>query len=199
MAGDRSRYGLLLSALGAVLLAISVFLPWYGVSLTSTGVAFAQNEGAQAIARYGNSELQAYIAPLHSSIGALAGVQLAALSAHQSLKDISVVLLILAGLALLDSLFPLVRAPSLPSGAGASLVLVGLVAAVCVVVRMVVRPDPAGEFLALSLREGAWLALAGSLMVLAGGLWPRARVAPPASDPRVESAWAGLSGWSPEG
>ena len=37
----------------------------------------------------------------------------------------SIVLLVLAGLALLDALLPLVRAGSVPDGAGASLVLLG--------------------------------------------------------------------------
>jgi hypothetical protein len=39
MAGDRPRYGSLVSALGAILLAVSVFLPWYGVSFTAHGIA----------------------------------------------------------------------------------------------------------------------------------------------------------------
>ena len=45
MVGERSRYGLLVSALGAVLLAVSVFLPWYGVSFTANGIALAQQGG----------------------------------------------------------------------------------------------------------------------------------------------------------
>ena len=55
MAGDRPRYGLLISALGAILLAVSVFLPWYGVSFTATGLAYAQQIGDQAAAQFGNA------------------------------------------------------------------------------------------------------------------------------------------------
>ena len=64
---------------------------------------------------------------------------------------------------------------------------------------MIDRPSPAGELISLSLREGAWLALLGSLTMLAGGLWPRVPRAAAASESRVEGAWSGLSGWTPEG
>ena len=50
MTGDRPRYGLLVSAFGAVVLAVAVFLPWYGVSFTAAGIAFAQQAGDQAAA-----------------------------------------------------------------------------------------------------------------------------------------------------
>jgi hypothetical protein len=49
------------------------------------------------------------------------------------------------------------------------------------------------------LREGAWLALLGSLAMIAGGLWPSGLGAPDVSDSRVRDAWSGLSGWTPEG
>ena len=58
MAADRSRYGLLVSALGAVLLAVAVFLPWYGLSFTAHGIALAQQVGDQFAAQYGNAEMQ---------------------------------------------------------------------------------------------------------------------------------------------
>jgi hypothetical protein len=50
--------------------------------------------------------------------------------------------------------------------------LLGVVAVVCVLFRMVDPPAPAGDFLALSLREGAWLALLGSAAMVAGSLLP---------------------------
>ena len=58
MAGDRSRYGLLVSALGAIVLALSVFLPWYGVSFTASGIAVAEQAGDQFAAQFGNAALQ---------------------------------------------------------------------------------------------------------------------------------------------
>ena len=200
MAGDRSRYGLLVAAIGAVVLAVSVFLPWYGVSLTAGGVALAQQVGEQAISQFGNATLQGYAAPLHANLGSLAGQQLASVSAHQALKQINIVLLILAGLALLDTLFPLVRSPSLPVGAGGSLPLVGAVAITLVLFRIVFPPIPEGGYIALSIREGAWLALLGSAAVIAGGLWPRlARASSEPAQGKLDSALSSLSGWTPEG
>ncbi|HSZ06142.1 MAG TPA: hypothetical protein VK778_13210 [Solirubrobacteraceae bacterium] len=40
MAADRSPTGWLISALGAIVLIVSVFLPWYAVRLTARGVAY---------------------------------------------------------------------------------------------------------------------------------------------------------------
>jgi hypothetical protein len=53
--------------------------------------------------------------------------------------------------------------------------------------------------ISLSLREGAWLALLGSLAIVAGGLWPRAHTRPSsARETSFDAAWSGLSGWTPE-
>ncbi len=199
MAGDRSRYGLLVSAFGAILLAVSVFLPWYGLSFTANGIAQAQQVGDQVASQLGNATLQAYMSSVHADLGALAGQEFAAVSAHQGLKDMNVILLVLAALALLDALVPLARpASSVPEGAGASVVLLGIVAALCVLYRMLVPPTPPGDLLALSLREGAWLALLGSLTMVGAGLWPRLRGTVAEGDSRVQSTWSGMSGWTPE-
>jgi hypothetical protein len=198
MSADRSRYGLLVSAFGAVLLAVAVFLPWYGLSFTANGVAFVQQAGTQFASQYGNAHLQAAAAGLHTNLGSLVGQQFAAVSAHQALKDISVILLVIAGLALLDALFPLVRSAGVPDGAGGSLGLLGAVAALCVIFRMLAPPSPDGDLIALSLREGAWLALVGSLMMSAGALWPRVSTSERADEPLVET-WSRLSGWTPQG
>jgi hypothetical protein len=199
MAGERTRYGLAMSALGAIVLAVSVFLPWYGVSLTSSGVAFAQHAGDQLAAQYGNASLQAYMASLHPGLSALAGQQLGALSAHQVLHVAGVVLLILAGLALLDALLALARSDAAggAAGAGGSVVVLGSLAGMFVVSRMVVPPTPAGGFTSLSLREGAWLALLGSLAMILGGLRPGASSSTAAADAKMSGAWSGLSGWTP--
>jgi hypothetical protein len=199
MAGDRSRYGLVVSALGAIVLAVSVFLPWYGVSFTASGLSFVQQVGNQVATQFGNASLQAYMGGLHTQLAGLAGTQFTAVSAHQVLHDINIVLLILAGLALLDALFPLARAASVvPDGAGGSVAVLGVLAALCVLYRMFDPPVPAGGLISLSLREGAWLALLGSFTMVLGGLWPRCLPATSSSEePGVHGVFAGLSGWTP--
>ncbi|MEA2315495.1 MAG: hypothetical protein QOI03_2187 [Solirubrobacteraceae bacterium] len=200
MAGDRSRYRLLCSACGAVLLAISVFLPWYGVSLTEHGVAVVGQVGDQIAAQFGNSSLQSEMGAMHAHLAGLAGQQLTALTAHQALREMNVVLLVVAALALLDALVALVRTVSpLPDGAGAAVVLLGSVATVCVLYRIVSPPTPQAGLLALSVREGAWLAMAGSLMMVVSGLWPRSSASPPTIQAQVHDTWSGLSGWTPGG
>ncbi len=195
MAGERSRYGLVVSALGAVLLAVSVFLPWYGLSLTSAGVALAQQAGDQIASQLGGGALQPYAGEMHAGLAGLAGQQLVAVSAHQILKDLNVLLLVLAGLAMVDTLFPLARSAScVPDGAGRSVVLLGGLACACILYRMVVMPTPAGGMVALSLREGAWLALAGSLTMVLGGMWPRRSLL----ETRASDLLSGLSGWTPQ-
>jgi hypothetical protein len=197
---DRSRHALLASALGAVVLAVSVFLPWYGVSFTASGVALIGQLGDRIAAEFGNAGLQSSLSEMHASLGALAGQEFTALSAHQVLKDMNVVLLVLAGLALLDALVPLARPGSrVPDGAGAAVVLLGGVASVCVVYRMLVPPSPAGSLVSLSLREGAWLALLGSLTMVAAGLWPRLFRPSVAADMPDADIWSALSGWTPGG
>jgi len=155
MVGVRSRYGLSVSALGAIVLAVSVFLPWYGVSLTrQTGVGLVSHR-----------------------LVSLSHQRLALVSGQHALQDLSIVLLVLAGLAILDALLPLARAHApLPGGAGGSVVLLGAVASACVAYRMIDPPGAlGGELLLRSLREGAWLALLGSLAIVLGGMWPRYR------------------------
>src|SRR5271166_5709002 len=145
MAAARSRYVLLVSAFGAILLIVAVFLPWYEVAVTA-----------------------------HASTGAVAGHRLATVTAYRALRDVDIVLLVLAALAILDALAPL--APTgrpLPGGAGGSVVLLGAVAAAFVIFRMLAPPSSAVGVAEMSLREGAWLALLGSLMIALGGMWPR--------------------------
>jgi len=198
MAGERSRYGLVVSALGAIVLAVSVFLPWYGVSLTASGVSYVEQIGGEFAARFGNGTLQSDVSGLHGALGGLAGAQVTALSAHQTLHDVSIVLLALAGLALLDALLALARpAGATRAGAGASVVLLGCLATLFVLYRMLAPPTPAGAFLELSLREGAWLSLLGAMAMALGGLWPRVVVATGTSETQVIGAWSGLSGWTP--
>jgi hypothetical protein len=206
MTGDRPRYGLLVSALGAIVLAVSVFLPWYGVSFTASGLAFAQQAGDQAAAQFGNATLQSYMGEFHANLSSLAGHQFTAMSAHQALKDLNVVLLLLAGAAIVIALLALGGAGfssvSSPDGHRGPLALLGLLAAACVLFRMVDPPTPAGGMLALSLREGSWLALLGSVAMVGGAFLPErlaARGASSSPDAKnLQSTWSELSGWTPE-
>jgi len=166
MAGNRSRYGLMVSAFGAVVLIVSVFLPWYEVAVTA-----------------------------HASAGVAAGHGLALVTGHRALHEVNIVLLVLAALAILDALVPLARADGpLPGGAGGAVVLLGAIAAAFVLYRMLAPPAPSLGFTELSLREGAWLALLGSLAIVLGGMWPRSiDFVAPASAPSP-GALSGLRG-----
>lgn len=197
---SRSKYGLLASALGAILLAVSVFLPWYGVSFTARGVATTQQVAEQVGSQYGNAALQSQLDNLHASLGTLVGHEFVALSAHQALSMLNVVLLILAGLGILIALLALAGPASASSEANrVPLALLGLVGAACVVFRMINPPSPAGDLLSLSLREGAWLALLGCACMTAGALWPaRTRTSRPDSSASKGDVWSELSGWTPE-
>jgi hypothetical protein len=196
---ERSRYGLLVSALGAILLAISVYLPWYGLKFTASGIASAQQLDQQAISSFGNATLQSYSGQINANLDGLAGHELLALNAHQIFKYMSIALLVIAGLALLDVLVPLTnRAHSIPDGAGGASVLLGALAAIYIVFRMI---DPPGDFegaLSLSLREGAWLALLGAVAMVLGGMWPRVTTSALGVDPPGQGVWSALSGWTPE-
>jgi hypothetical protein len=195
---SRSTYGLLVAAIGAVLLAVAVFLPWYGVSFNAHAIAAAEQAGEQFAAQYGNAALQSHLGSLHTSLTGLVNHEVFALSAHQALSTLNVVLLIIAGLGLLIALLALAGPASASSEANrVPLALLGLLGAVCVAFRMVDRPSPAGELILLSLREGAWLALLGCICMAVGAMWtsraPAVRTASQGSD-----VWSELSGWTPE-
>jgi hypothetical protein len=195
---SRSTYGLLVSAIGAVLLAVAVFLPWYGVSFNAHAIAAAEQASEQFAAQYGNAALQSHLGSLRTSLTGLVNHEVFALSAHQALSTLNVVLLIIAGLGILIALLALAGPASASSEANrVPLALLGLLGAACVVFRMVDRPSPAGELISLSLREGAWLALLGCVCIAAGALWtPRAAAARTVSQDR--DVWSNLSGWTPE-
>jgi hypothetical protein len=201
MGDSRAGYRLVVAALGAVLLAVAVFLPWYGVSFTTHGISFVQQAGDQAAAQYGNAVLKSYLGTFHSSLAGLAGHEFVAVSAHQALKQINVVLLIVAGLGVVIALVGLAGSASNAEANRGLLALLGALAAALVLFRILVPPSPGGvggDLLALSLREGAWLALLGALAIVAGAVWPRRREDKEPSQADLESIWSGLSGWTPE-
>jgi len=199
MAADRSPTGWLVSALGAIVLIVSVFLPWYALGFSAHGIAFVQQLDSEDVQRFGNATLQNEIGPMHAHLNALAGQQLVTVTARQAFSTISIVLLIAGGLGVLIALLALARQGAAAfDGMAPLLAVLGAVAAACVLYRMAVRPVESPD-LVLTLREGAWLSLLGSLGLVVGGLWPRRLRSPRASGAALDDAWSRLSGWTPEG
>jgi hypothetical protein len=190
MVENRLRWGPLISAIAAAALGASVFLPWYGLSLTATGATSAQQTLDGVAQQYGNAAFQIQAKTVGAGFSAYAGHQLATLSAHQLLKDISVVLLIFAAIAMVAALLRLAAA-SEPMQANGPLVLVGIGATLCVLFRMVDRPAPTEGIFSLSLSWGIWLALGSSVAILVGGLWPT-------QASRTADSLEQYSGWTPE-
>jgi hypothetical protein len=170
MVDDRAPLGFLIAALGAAVLGVSVFLPWYGVTITASGAATAQQEIATVAQQYGNASFQAGAGQLGVEFNSLAGHQLAAVSAHDVLKDISKILLLLAAIALLASLLRLAGITGLLEAGGGQIALAGGLAALFVLYRMVSPPGARVELISLSLGWGIWLALLGAAAIVAGGL-----------------------------
>ncbi len=170
MVDDRAARGLLIAALGAAVLAVSVFLPWYGVSITAAGATSAQEQLASAAQQYGNTTFQTAASEVGATFGSLAGRQLATVSAHDVLKDLSPMLLVLAGAALLASLLRLAGIPGLLEAGGGQIALAGSAAALCVLFRMLAPPNAQTDLVSLSLSWGVWLALLGAVAIVVGGL-----------------------------
>jgi hypothetical protein len=201
MSDDRPGYGPLIATASAAMLAVSVFLPWYGVSLTASGTAYFQQVTDSVVTQWGNAALQSQLGAANAHVSGLAGRQLATLSGHQALKYTSIVLLLLGGVAFLLALLRLVDSPGLPSAKGSSIVGLGLLATICVLFRMGEPPSAPGQFaeyFSLSLHYGAWLALVSSLGVVLGSVGPR-MVSPRAGSAREsQNLWTELSGWTPD-
>ena len=168
MAKDRAPGGFLISALGAAVLAVSMFLPWYSVSITASGAASAQQQLATVAQQYGNANLQAMANQVGAGFNSVVGRQITTVSAHEVLKDISVILLLLAGVALLASLL---RLGGVFETSGGQIALVGVVAVVFVLFRMLSPPSLHTGLISLSLSWGAWLALGAATAIAVGGLW----------------------------
>ncbi len=167
------------------MLAVSVFLPWYSVTITADGAAAAQQTLSTVAERYGNADLQAAVSSLGAGLTTLAGHQVATVSAHQLLKTISVVLLLLAALSFLGALLWLAELDEVIRVDGGQIAAVGAVATMCVLYRMVDRPAPALDAFSLSLSWGVWLALGSSVAIVAGALIGRTADRQPA-----RASWA---------
>ena len=170
MVESRSRFGPAVAVTGGAVLALSVFLPWYSVGITPGGAAYAQQQINAVAQQYGNSTLQAAATSIGAQFPTLAGHSLGTVSAHQILKTISVVLLILAALAFLGGLLWLVEADAPIQINGGQVAAVGAIATLFVLFRMVEHPGPSAAFVSLSLSWGIWLAFLSSLAIVAGGL-----------------------------
>jgi hypothetical protein len=169
MADERAPFGLLIAALGAAVLAISVFQPWYGVSITASGAASAQQELATVAQQYGNTAFQKGASQVGAMFSSVAGRQLAGVSAHDVSKDISRILLVLAVVSLLAALLRLAGVTGLFDASGGQIALAGGMAALLVLYRMLERPGAQSNLVSLSLSWGIWLALLGAAAIAAGG------------------------------
>jgi hypothetical protein len=198
MVEERPRFGPLITAIGAALLGVSVFQPWYAVTLTASGAASAQRALNGVAEQFGNANFQTQAKAVGAGFGAYAGHQLITLSAHQLLKYISVVLLILAALALVAALLRLAVASESIRVGGGQIALVGIVATLCVLFRMIARPAPVDGVFALSLSWGIWLSLASSVAIVVGGLWSTRAGRATDSSAALARALDQLSGWTPE-
>ena len=167
---DRAPVGLLIAALGAAMLALSVFQPWYGVSITAAGATTAKQQLAAVAREYGNANFQTKANGVGARFDSLAGVQLATVSAHQTMRRVSTILLALAGIALLASVLRLADMRGALRASGSQVALLGTLAAGVVLFRIVRPPDPAVGLVSLSLSWGIWLALLSAAVVVAGGL-----------------------------
>jgi hypothetical protein len=168
MADNRASRGLLVSALAAAVLAVSMFLPWYSVSITPTGAAAAQQQLASVAQQYGNASLQTMADQVGAQFSAVTGRPIATVSAHQALKDISKILLLLAGVALLASLLELADVVEVGGG---QIALVGFAAVLCVLFRMLSPPGTQAGLISLSLGWGSWVALGAAAAIVGGALW----------------------------
>jgi hypothetical protein len=201
MSDDRLRYGPLVATASAAMLAVSVFLPWYGVSLTASGTAYFQQVTDQVVTQWGNAALQSELGAGNAYLRGLAGRQLATLSGHQALKYTSIVLLLLGGAVFLLALLRLVDSAGPQSANGSSIAGFGVLATICVLFRMGEPPSAPGQFaeyFSLSLHYGAWLALLSSLGMVLGGMWPRVVTRHGGAARESEKFWPELSGWTPD-
>lgn len=171
MSEDHPPVGLLISALGAAVLAISVFLPWWGVSFTSTGVAVAQEHIAEIAQQYGNTNFQLLVHKHDGELDALAGRQIATVSAHRILTNGNLILLVLAGFALLASFVRLADIRELlPVTSGGLIALAGGLAFAYVFLRMLWAPSDELGLLSLSPSYGIFVAMLSAATVCGGGL-----------------------------
>ncbi len=189
----------MVAAAGAAVLALSVYQPWYSLALTADGAAQAQSAFNSAAQQFGNAQLQSQASSLSSRFGALTGQEITTLSANQALKYLHVVLLILAAIAFLAAVRRLVAtAHPIQADGDQTVLLIGVLAGLCVLYRMVAPPTTVEEVFTLSLSWGIWLALASCAAIVIGGALSRRAARSGASSDGMEDNWKNLSGWTPQ-
>ena len=166
----RSRVGRAVAVTGAATLALSVFLPWYSVGITASGAAYAEQEMNAVAQQFGNPTLQTAATDIGAQFPTLAGHQLGTVNAHEVVKTISALLLILAAVAFLGALVQLLEGDAPIEVSRGQLATVGLLATLLVLFRMVDHPGPSAAYVSLSLSWGIWLALLSSLAIVVGAL-----------------------------
>ena len=167
------RPGHLLSALGALLAAGSLWLPWYGLDLGSA----VDDAVTRQTPKGPGGELAAQL--VRGFASALAS--LVQLTGWRAFSTTDVVLAV-GALAVLLAVGALatggsLEAPTVTRLCGA----LGVAGALLVAARIVSPPGPDGT---LAPRHGAWMGLAGTLLVALGAWWAsvpaRTAPAPPA-------------------
>lgn len=163
MTVTRASGGLLFAVVGAAVVALATYQPWYSVSLTPAGASSAQQQLTAVAQQYGSPALQA--AARHAN--AVAGRPVGTVSARQSLRIVNKMLLFLAGLA---ALLAVLRLAGLLEGNGGTIAFLGLAMALCTLFRLYQPPNPAPGYITMSLSWGGWLSLLGAAAVVMGGL-----------------------------
>jgi hypothetical protein len=188
---SNSRTGLAVAAAGGIITAISVYQPWYGLAFTQAAVSEVQQQTASVpgLSQYANA--------FGAEASSFVGRSVVGLSAHQALHRISIVLLVIAGIAILASLVGLAAAhPQPPMESGRLVAALGAVGALLVAYRMAMPPNPVPQYITLSLRPGVLMALVGCGAIVGGSLWSL-RPEPAAAPRDAAALWSDLSGWTP--
>ncbi|MDX6480529.1 MAG: hypothetical protein QOG85_1039 [Gaiellaceae bacterium] len=170
MEDDHAPVGLLIAAIGAVMLALSVFAPWYRVTITAQGAAAPRTELAVATRPYASSAFQARLNAMGPRLNALAGRQIATESPKGTLKRDTLILLGIAAVAFLASLLRLANTRGLLFATGNQIALMGGAAFLLGFFRTLWRPGAAVNqpLVMHSLGWGIWLALVSAAAIVGG-------------------------------
>jgi hypothetical protein len=189
MSDSRLRPGHLVALVGAAMTALALWLPWYAISLPQE-LRRAAADGAAG--------------GLPPTLGALTRELITVLPEHieatgwQALDGGDVALLVLAAVVAAAVLLAAgAAAPGIQvdlAGATRVATVAGAAAAGFVLLKLVDQPGP-NEI--VSVRYGAWAALAGGALMLAGGAMASLDAARPAPVPPLAPAYTPPSGTAP--
>jgi len=163
------RPGHAVAALGAVLLAVALWLPWYELHLPET-LGGELGEATRTAPLLGQ---------LMQEIAAAIPAELT-VTAWQAFDFADVFLAV----ACAHVLFVVVLGSSSPDAAAKLALAAGCVAAGLVALKLASPPGPDGM---LDVRHGAWVALLGALLIAAGGFLARQAPAAAATPPAPPS------------